>query len=318
MRKPKLIPILFSTEMVRAILNDRKITTRRTIKFKTNPSPTHLALISLTDDIATFKFRASSVFKFDVKCPYGIKGDILYVRETFYAYGYWISERNENKGGIKKSFMDCTMDLMEGKYRYFENPPESIMRGMSEKKGWYRRPAIFMPKDACRIFLERTDTDATRLQQMNDLAALAEGVQGLDQQWLNLHFPEYAGLYAHWEKVKDFPLDHGRMLRPPLGPSPLSRFKALWNSINGFDSWDNNPWVWVVGFTRIGEPIFTDTIKKTAVIEYVACSDCGKSFDKSTMQWGHNSWNKNKGTSAEYAYVCQNCWDNRGMAAMGC
>jgi hypothetical protein len=52
----------------------------------------------------------------------------------------------------------------------------------------------------------------------------------------------------------------------------------------------------------------------TKTSDKVPCSDCGHSFERSTMHWGHNSWAKI--TSVEYAYVCQTCWDNRAKAMM--
>ena len=50
---------------------------------------------------------------------------------------------------------------------------------------------------------------------------------------------------------------------------------------------------------------------------YIMCSDCGSPDVKETMHWGHNSWNKKKFTDAEYAYVCDKCWQGRGGTGMG-
>lgn len=76
------------------------------------------------------------------------------------------------------------------------------------------KPSIHMPKDACRIFLKITDVRVERLQDISDEDAKAEGVK-----------TEY-GSYRHG-------------------------FIQLWKSINGEESWNANPWVWVIEFERI-------------------------------------------------------------------
>lgn len=50
--------------------------------------------------------------------------------------------------------------------------------------------------------------------------------------------------------------------------------------------------------------------------EKVKCSDCGQEHDRSTMHWGHNSWNMKRVTDAEYAWVCEGCWNVRSFTAM--
>lgn len=80
------------------------------------------------------------------------------------------------------------------------------------------RPSIHMPRWASRITLEITSIRVERLQEISHKDALAEGV-GYD-----------VGKEGGW---------------------PLSRFKALWDSINGVGSWEQNPYVWVIAFKRI-------------------------------------------------------------------
>ena len=94
--------------------------------------------------------------------------------------------------------------------------------------GW--RPSIFMPRSASRILLEITDVRVQRLQEISDEDARAEGVS--DGGCLSCGNPEPCGCG---------------------NPQPDARdgFAWLWESINGPDSWDANPWVWAITFQRL-------------------------------------------------------------------
>lgn len=77
------------------------------------------------------------------------------------------------------------------------------------------KPSIYMPRWASRLTLEITGVRVERLQDISDTDAMAEGVDRT-----NTSLRGYA----------------------------KERFKRLWQSINGTDSWDANPWVWVLEF----------------------------------------------------------------------
>jgi len=84
---------------------------------------------------------------------------------------------------------------------------------------WYSRrscPSIHMPRWACRLVLEITGVRVERLQDISVTDAWAEGVP---------HSPDV---------------------------NPAHEFQALWESINGAESWEANPWVWAISFQRIG------------------------------------------------------------------
>lgn len=86
------------------------------------------------------------------------------------------------------------------------------------------RPGMFMPRWASRILLEVTAVRVERLQDISNSDAIAEGV--------NVH-PD------HRHKPRESIL------------SPMQGYRDLWESINGPDSWEDNPWVWVIEFKRI-------------------------------------------------------------------
>lgn len=85
-------------------------------------------------------------------------------------------------------------------------------------KAFKYKPSIFMPRWASRITLEITGIRVERLQEISNKDAIAEGVK--------------------YDVSKE-------------GGWPVSRYKALWESINGKDSWEANPFVWVTEFKRL-------------------------------------------------------------------
>lgn len=104
---------------------------------------------------------------------------------------------------------------------YYRADPENDCGGCR----W--RPSIHMPRWASRIQLEITGVRAERLNDISNEDAIAEGVG------------------AHWICSDSMPHN------PHLNHNPLSRFIDLWKSINSYDSWNKNPWVWVIEFKRI-------------------------------------------------------------------
>lgn len=127
-------PILFNTQMVRAILDGRKTCTRRIVK----PQP-------------TAHYGAQCI-----KPPYQ-PGDILYVRETWERFECWNCEGDEG-GNCPKEPKKSVLDKTCGCYMY---------RATDEISGdakWH--PSIHMPKEAARIWLKVTDVRVERLQEI--------------------------------------------------------------------------------------------------------------------------------------------------------
>jgi hypothetical protein len=100
--------------------------------------------------------------------------------------------------------------------------------------GW--KPSIHMPKAAARIFLEVTNVRIERLQDISEADAIAEGIQ----------YNEAVDGYAYYLNPQ-LPGDL-QCLRPDVS------FMTLWQSINGEESWDANPWVWVYDFKAVERP----------------------------------------------------------------
>lgn len=133
-------PILFSGEMVRAILDERKTQTRRVLK----NTPSDARLDSIRSDGAEAGFSTNEKVLSLVRCPYGVPGDRLWVRE---------------------SFMLTTPETPLYKASY--GPGKHV-------SPW--APSIHMPRWASRITLEITRVRVERVQQISEADALAEGV----------------------------------------------------------------------------------------------------------------------------------------------
>lgn len=97
--------------------------------------------------------------------------------------------------------------------------------GKYEGQKW--KPSIHMPKEAARIWLQVTSIKVERLKDITEEDAKAEGVEKIDESIFC--WKHYGGKYAGCSNAK-------------------TSFQSLWQSINGDESWQANPWVWVVSF----------------------------------------------------------------------
>lgn len=215
-------PILFSTDMVRAILEGRKTMTRRAVKmYHQDDHPNR---------------QNAKWFEENKTCPYGKPGDILWVKESFYAWGKWVKNGKTKSGKQKWKFIDLTGEDFQ--YKYEDCKPHRIKRGTSRELGWYKRPSLFMPKAAARIWLQVEHVRVERLQDISEAEAKKEGI-----------YIQETGFYC-WHN--DASLLHSAAEAKPA-------FKKLWQSINGPDSWKQNPCVWVISFkvlSTTGKPEF--------------------------------------------------------------
>lgn len=144
-------PILFSGAMVRAILEGRKTMTRRVCipRFDDRTPCEHYGPQG-TDFMARHCEHGSE----GQRCPHGLPGDRLWVRETF---------------------ARCACGKQECTALYFRADGPVVNDG-AQRYAW--RPSIFMPRWASRITLELTAVRVERLQDMTDADAIAEGLEG--------------------------------------------------------------------------------------------------------------------------------------------
>ena len=210
-------PILFNTEMVRAILAGHKTVTRRVCKITVNGNEAVDKKCCVSVDYPTrnykgicAQFNDDSGYYSGAAYPPYYSGDVLYVRETW-------AQVNESVGmGFKKD-----------KYIYRANC------GDAEAEGWKWRPSIHMPKEAARIFLRVMGVQVERLQgiTVNDLQS--EGIVPAG----------YLSQYAVMTEADGW-LDHFKALWDnAIKPSDCERY-----------GWAANPWVWCIHFERCEKP----------------------------------------------------------------
>lgn len=216
----RLLPILFNTEMVRAILDGRKTVTRRVIKPQPEPEQIYKIGYCIAGDkrnIGKYGFGTneygSRILFVKPPCKYG---DILYVREAF-CPNYF----DEGLAGYRGDGLRGNRTAYKADYHR-----ETIGDVVPEPK-W--RPSIHMPKEAARIWLKVTDVRVERLQEINDKEAKKEGVP-LEKEitYIGEGFQtnDFAELWDYTIKKSDF-----------------DRY-----------GWDANPWVWVIDFERCEKP----------------------------------------------------------------
>ena len=203
--------------MVCAILEGRKTQTRRIVK----PSRAvgGRALEWLEDGFEPGYVASPE----NHLCPYGQPGDLLWVRETWSGH---YTFRDVPPGERE------TIDFGSGSL-FFKEEIWYWADGNPTTGDWEKpRPSIHMPRWASRITLEIVSVRVERLQDISADDAVAEGL-----------YRGKARRHLFWQNVTECRLLEGETHQRVFGD--------LWSSINGADSWNANPWVWVIEFKRV-------------------------------------------------------------------
>lgn len=218
-------PILFNTEMVRAILDGRKTCTRRVIKRLPLCEP-HATVYDgrLWIEDKYGEFHPAEAF-----CNIQ-PSDILYVRET------WNGLRLGNKKTGYRTTYWYKADAED------DNPDDK----------W--RPSIHMPREAARIFLRVTEVRLERLQKMTEEDVIAEGAEDLilshSCEHMDFGVTPPEPCYNTGACKKCWWIDRGY-------PEMFGQY--VWDHTVPKDQlhvcgWNANPWVWVIEFERIEKP----------------------------------------------------------------
>ncbi len=220
-------PILFSGPMVRAILEGRKTQTRRIAK--------GVHVITCDD-----KSGAT-----DARCPYGVPGDLLWVKETWRPFWhpdlYCSVQYAADSSYRKPDFSD------EDRGHRFADLCD---RSGDNAEPWH--PSIHMWRELSRLTLEVVSVRVERLQDISEADAIAEGVQTHAQRYADEYAkegtkpPEKVGGMVPWYRYDG---------EPCAATSARHSYQTLWDSINGKGSWNANPWVWVVEFRRVPQSV---------------------------------------------------------------
>lgn len=225
----RVLPILFDTEMVRAILDGRKTCTRRICKDAnecTVPDMDFYNAAKRTYAVHNFadKEHMEQLSTAERTCPI-CPEDILYVRETVWQkIGYYLDVDGETKPSWYNEFRHVASD----------EKPET-----GWNYSWVKRPSIHMPKEAARIWLKVTSVGVERLQEITEDGCIAEGVYPSNCRGCNATF--------------------GCDNCPDEGYNEIDEFSEIWDStikkadLNSY-GWDANPYVFVIEFIRIDKP----------------------------------------------------------------
>lgn len=224
--------------MVRAIIEGRKSQTRRAVKN---------AVVITCDDLRGVT---------DSPCPYGAPGDTLWVRERWGVANAciddgdsWVSVGYAETVGNYYHDVNWRLESRrppDEAARYYEQFVEEASKAnggeMPEGDGlkvfrW--RSPIYMPMWASRLTLRVVAVHIERLQAIREADAIAEGVETHAQRY---GIPEET-LYGTtpWHRYDG---------EPCCAVSAVESYRTLWESIRGSDSWEVNPWVWVISFDR--------------------------------------------------------------------
>ena len=207
--------ILFSSDMVRAILEGRKTVTRRVIKDADESM--YAGLCGLGPGLFDKKTGLRT------KEPYYRLGDILYVRETFCPNYFDVSIAVGLKCSSRHAF--------KADYR-----KEAIGDIVPEPK-W--RPSIHMPKEAARIWLRVVDVRAERLQEISNEQIIKEGAR---QGKINSYIAQMPENSEVWTNAA-YALEWMQIWDSTIKKKDLDTY-----------GWTANPWVWVIEFERCEKP----------------------------------------------------------------
>ena len=155
---------------------------------------------------------AEHAFDFWHPCPFGSVGDRIWVRETFQGPLFDFD--------LMDSYCKDSTPFEKSEFCVYkaDGVPAPEFYDADDELHSCWRPSIHMPRWASRILLEITDVRVERLKSISDRDALREGCSAADMK---------------------------------SGDCVADVFARLWASIYGSDSWNANPWVWVIEFKRV-------------------------------------------------------------------
>ena len=145
-------------------------------------------------------------------CPFGAVGDRIWVRETFQG-PLFDYDLMDNYCKDPTPFKKPEFCVYKA-----DGVPAPEFYDADDELHCCWRPSIHMPRWASRILLEITNVRVERLKNISDRDAICEGCSTADMK---------------------------------SGDCVADVFARLWASIYGSDSWNANPWVWVIEFKRV-------------------------------------------------------------------
>lgn len=230
----RVLPILFNTDMVRAILDGRKTATRRLVKLPKYIQLQDDGLYTLFADGTCYENQHMEDITDYFNKPYQ-PGDTLYVRETWKLEEFYDAEAliRFRAGGEIDIDYECEGSTYSKLLKYVDDI------------GW--QPSLFMPKEAARIWLKVKDVRVERLKEIEPVDVIKEGAYPDCCDCLDT-YGESGSQCCYKTDDECSQCD-----------SVMMEWEKLWNStIKKSDldryGWDANPWVWVIEFERCEKP----------------------------------------------------------------
>lgn len=179
------------------------------------------------------------------------------VKNALFGYTAFTPDRHISVRGLHKngeygeSFVKCpygkagdVLWVREAFNRFFEGGPENYVykatwKAQNGDMKW--KPSIHMPKEAARIWLKVVSVKGERAQDISEEDALREGIMQCTKDGNLYKYGLELWRWQDWHKTAK------------------EAFKHLWVLINGQESWDANPWVWVIEYeilSTTGKPNF--------------------------------------------------------------
>lgn len=235
-------PITFNADMVRAVLDGRKTQARRIMRVQ--PESNQYGLLHITDstkrsDIGKYHWAESNATGTHTRsalfsCPFGAVGDRLWVREMWSVVSHAFDDDGLMIDYVPDRPAKAVHEKPFGSGYYSGHAIYAADGGFTwgdddgcvdGRSCW--KPSVHMPRWASRITLEITGVRVERLQNISRADAIAEGGPpshpSIDAVSRDYGFPDFS----------------------------RSWFGQTWWSIYGEESWQANPWVWVIEFKRV-------------------------------------------------------------------
>ncbi|HDX8850801.1 TPA: hypothetical protein ACGQXI_002799 [Klebsiella michiganensis] len=222
--------MIFNGEMVRAILDGRKTQTRRPVKFPVHDENLgcELAGNELAGELSAGNYLNSA---------FGKPDDRIWVRETWGVVSHELDEDGRIQPWTPDRPATAIHEMPFGNGYYSGHAIYAADGdftwgdddGYEDGRSCWK-PSIHMPKAASRILLEITGVRVERLNAISEENAASEGVA------------QFRG--GFWKHYQPGWTQHQLSAR--------GSFVTLWKSIYDEESWQSNPWVWVIEFKRCG------------------------------------------------------------------
>lgn len=237
-------PILFSAPMVRAILEGRKTVTRRALKVQPHIDTSGNFCVGKSNYGQDLNGKPMTRHFVKSHCPYGQPGERLWLRESFWHAGEWVPTYPEDDGGAwagtrRVHYRADSPPPNEPNHHYPNGLSNGTYSAAAPAKIWRARPSIHMPRWASRILLEITDVRVERLRE-------GEGETAFESRYIaeGIHRIHHGDGEYYYHPFSSEP-------GPGNWIDPYDAWRELWVPINGAESWNANPWVWVVEFKQV-------------------------------------------------------------------